>query len=85
MMTRITPTHTKKNIDAIRLADTGLSLPTLSSRRYSITPAMNASTKLATAETIESFCKKPFLSVTQPGPPICSDRVGAPYPDMVLQ
>jgi len=64
-MTRIVPTHTKKNVEAIRLAETGLSLPTLSNRRYSITPVMNASTKLATAETRESFCKKPFFAIMQ--------------------
>ncbi|MDX2369033.1 MAG: hypothetical protein QNK36_11625 [Colwellia sp.] len=60
MIVRTTPTDMKKNIDAIRLADMGLSLPTLSSRRYSITPEANASTKLTTAETSDTFCNTPF-------------------------
>jgi len=64
MMIRTVPTHMKKNTDAIRLADMGLSLPTLSNGRYSITPVMNASTKITTAETIEIFCKIPLLSAT---------------------
>jgi hypothetical protein len=64
MMIRTVPTHMKKNVDAIRLADTGSSLPTLSNRRYSITPVMNASIKLTTAETIENFCKTLLLSAT---------------------
>lgn len=55
MTVRTTPTHMKKNVDAIKLADMGLSLPTLSSRRYSITPEVNASTKLTAAEMIEAF------------------------------
>lgn len=53
----------KKNVDAIKLADMGLSLPTLSNRRYSITPEVNASKKLTTAETSETFCNTPFLLV----------------------
>lgn len=53
----------KKNVDAIRLADMGLSLPKLSSRRYSITPEVNASTKLTIAETTDSFCSILFLLV----------------------
>lgn len=53
----------KKNVDAIKLADMGLSLPTLSNRRYSITPEANANKILTTAETSETFCNTPFLLV----------------------
>ena len=55
MMIRTTPTKMKKNVDAIRLADIGLSLPTLSSRRYSRTPEVKARIKLITEKNRESF------------------------------
>ena len=61
MIARITPTQTKKNVDAIRLADIGLSLPTLCNRRTNATPVTTASTKLITEKIIETFCKKRFF------------------------
>ncbi len=61
MMVRTTPTHTKKNVDAIKLADMGSSLLSFSNRRYSRTPETNANIKLTTAETSEIFCNIPFL------------------------
>ena len=76
MTVKTTPTHMKKNVDAIKLADMGLSLPTLSNRRYSITPEVNASTKLTTAEMSETFCNTPFLLVMQIKLPVISDRIG---------
>ena len=65
----------KKNVDAIKLADIGLSLPTLSNRRYSKTPEVNASTKLTTAEMSEIFCNIPFLLVMQIKLPVISDWI----------
>jgi hypothetical protein len=65
----------KKNVDAIKLADMGLSLPTLCNRRYSITPEVKASTKLTIAETSETFCNTPFLLVMQIKFPVFSDRI----------
>jgi len=63
MTVRTPPTQMKKNIDAIKLADMGSPLPTLSDRRYSITPEVNANKKLSTAATSEAFCNTPFLLV----------------------
>ena len=79
MTVRTTPTHMKKNVDAKKLADMGLSIPTLSNRRYSITPEVNASTKLTTAETSETFCNTPFLLVMQIMLPVFSDRTSFLY------
>ena len=79
MTVRIVPTHMKKNVDAIRLADIGLSTPTLATRRYSIMPAMSASAKLTTENTIESFCNRPFLLSTQINPSVFSDRASILY------
>jgi hypothetical protein len=62
MVIKTAPIHMKKNVDAIRLADMG-SLLTLSSRRYRITPEINARAKLTTPETSESFCRTPLLLV----------------------
>ena len=74
----------KKNVDAIKLADMGLSLPTLSNWRYSITPEVNASTKLTTAETSETFCNTPFLLVMQIKVPVFSDRNSFHYSSWFL-
>lgn len=63
MKTRTIPTHTKKNVEAIRLADMGSPLLTLSDRKYSITADVTASKKLTTAETSEAFCNTPFLLI----------------------
>ena len=75
MMVRTTPTHMKKNVDAKKLADMGLSIPILSNRRYNITPEVNASTKLTTAETRENFCNILFLLVMDIKIPVFSDYV----------
>ena len=74
MMVRITPTHMKKNVDAIKLADMGLSLPTLCNLRNSKTPDANASIKLTTAKTSEAFCNTPFLLAMQIKIPVFRDR-----------
>lgn len=55
----------KKNVDAIKLADTGSSLLVLSIRRYKKTPDASASAKLTIAVKSEAFCNTPFLLVMQ--------------------
>ena len=79
MTVRTTPTHMKKNVDAIKLADMGLSIPTLSNRIYNITPEVNARIKLTTAKTSEILCNTPFLLVMQIKIPVFSDRIGFLY------
>ena len=51
----------KKNVEAIRLADMGSSLPKVSNLKYSKMPEDSASTKLMIAETSETLCSTPFL------------------------
>lgn len=62
MVIKTAPIHMKKNVDAIRLADMGLPLSTLSTLRYRVMPEINANAKLNTPETSKIFCRPPFFS-----------------------
>lgn len=72
-MVRTTPTQTKKKVDAIKLADMGLSPPHVPYRRNSIRPEAIASTKLTAAETSETFCNTPLLLVMLIELPVLSE------------
>jgi len=76
MTLRTPPTQMKKNVDAIKLADMGLSLPTLSNRKYSRTAEVTASKKLNAAAIREAFCNIPFFLVMLIKLPVFNERIG---------
>lgn len=54
------PTKMKKNTDASKLADIGLSKPVACTLAYNNTPQTAATIKLATPAQTANFCKKPL-------------------------